>query len=390
MQTGGMMRVAVVFSRFGPYHVARLEAAGERLAGSAEVIGVEVARTDRFYGWDVVDRPLCVGRETLFPSQAYNDLAPRAIRAGVQAALDRLSPAAVALPGWSYPEAAGGLAWCRRCGVPAVLLSESARADAKRRMWREVLKRLIVRRFAAAVVGGAPHADYVCELGMPREKVFTGYDVVDNAYFAAGADAARGRVREERMRLGLPDRYFMASSRFLPKKNLGRLVEAYANYRSRSGAGAWGLVICGSGPGEDALRQQIGGLGVEADVMLPGFVQYTDLPAYYGLASAFVHASTTEQWGLVVNEAMAAGLAVIVSDRCGCASDLVTHGVNGYTFDPERSDALAEAMCRVAAGGARVDAMGAESRRIIAEWGPERFGNAMRQALEVCRQRGNG
>jgi glycosyltransferase involved in cell wall biosynthesis len=47
-----------------------------------------------------------------------------------------------------------------------------------------------------------------------------------------------------------------------------------------------------------------------------------------------VHASTTEQWGLVVNEAMAAGLPVLVSDRCGCAPDLVEVGVNGFTFDP--------------------------------------------------------
>ena len=48
----------------------------------------------------------------------------------------------------------------------------------------------------------------------------------------------------------------------------------------------------------------------------------------------FVHASTTEQWGLVVNEAMAAGLPVLVSERCGCASDLVAHGINGLLFDP--------------------------------------------------------
>jgi 1,2-diacylglycerol 3-alpha-glucosyltransferase len=53
-----------------------------------------------------------------------------------------------------------------------------------------------------------------------------------------------------------------------------------------------------------------------------------------GLASAFIQASTTEQWGLVVNEAMASGLPVLVSERCGCAPDLVKNGVNGYTFDP--------------------------------------------------------
>ena len=70
------------------------------------------------------------------------------------------------------------------------------------------------------------------------------------------------------------------------------------------------------------------------DVLLPGFKQYPELPLYYGLAGAFVLPSLTEPWGLVVNEAMAAGLPVVVSDRCGCASDLVRPGENGFAFDP--------------------------------------------------------
>ncbi len=101
-----------------------------------------------------------------------------------------------------------------------------------------------------------------------------------------------------------------------------------------------------------------------------------------------MHASTTEQWGLVVNEAMASGLPVLVSERCGCASDLVKPGANGFTFDPCDVEALAGLMERVAAmPDEQRRAMGGVSQCIIARWGPERFAEGLMQAVEVARSR---
>src|SRR5690606_39375525 len=109
---------------------------------------------------------------------------------------------------------------------------------------------------------------------------------------------------------------------------------------------------------------------------------------FYGLAGAFVHASTTEQWGLVVNEAMAAGLPVLVSERCGCVPDLVRDGENGFTFDPFDVEELAGLMQRIAAmtDGQR-RALGEAGRRIIAAWEPERFADELMRAVEVARAR---
>jgi glycosyltransferase involved in cell wall biosynthesis len=148
------------------------------------------------------------------------------------------------------------------------------------------------------------------------------------------------------------------------------------------------MVLLGDGPLRPALQSQIEAFKLQDHIQLPGFRQYPELPSYYALAGAFIHASTIEQWGLVVNEAMASGLPVIVSNRCGCARDLVKEGLNGFTFDPFNADALAQLMSRVA----RLDEegkakMGAESRRIIAEWGVKRFADglesAVAKALEV-------
>jgi glycosyltransferase involved in cell wall biosynthesis len=118
---------------------------------------------------------------------------------------------------------------------------------------------------------------------------------------------------------------------------------------------------------------------------MPGFKQYPDLPAYYGLAKAFIHASTTEQWGLVVNEAMASGLPVLVSNRCGCAMNLVKDGVNGFTFDPFNVEEMAEVMLRLTETPKhRLTEMGDASREIISNWGPERFAKGLHDAVETA------
>jgi glycosyltransferase involved in cell wall biosynthesis len=223
---------------------------------------------------------------------------------------------------------------------------------------------------------------------MPKDAIFPGYDAVDNDYFAKRSAVTRAEAERLRSELDLPRAFFLASSRFVPRKNLSRLVEAFSRYRARAGQQGWELVLLGSGMLAARIEAQVRELGVAGAVRLPGFVQYEALPRYYGLASAFVHASTSEQWGLVVNEAMASGLPVIVSHRCGCAPDLVKPGVNGFTFDPEDVDELAGLMHRVAAmADAQRHAMGEASRQIIADWGPDRFAEGLIKAVDVARSR---
>jgi len=144
----------------------------------------------------------------------------------------------------------------------------------------------------------------------------------------------------------------------------------------------WDLVLLGDGPLRPTLVAQLSTLNLHAHVHLPGFKQYDELPTYYGLASAFVHASTTEQWGLVVNEAMASGLPVLVSNRCGCAQDLVHEGVNGFTFDPFNVEELASLMLNVSAFQPfRLSEFGCASREIISHWGTERFAEGLSKAV---------
>ena len=234
--------------------------------------------------------------------------------------LEQATPDVVAVNGWNNFGSLAAANCCVERRIPMVVMSESARRDEARTWWREMIKRRIVDFYSSALVGGQRHVEYLVKLGMPRDRIFTGYDVVDNAHFARRALEIKNLnppgLDELRRKYELPKNYFLASARFIEKKNLPRLISAYAEYRNRSkGTGVtdpgynrdapWDLVLLGDGPLRETLNAQLSTLNLHAHVQLPGFKQYNELPVYYALAKAFVHASTTEQWGLVVNEAIA-------------------------------------------------------------------------------------
>ncbi len=374
-----MHHVAVLFHRLGPYHHARLRALGK----ACELTALELSAVDDTYAWAPVDGVADFRRVTLFRERDADREHARDVRERVHAALDEARPDIVAVPGWSARGALAALLWCCRTGTPAVLLSESTARDARRAWWKELVKRRVVRLCQAAVVGGTLHRDYVVRLGMPPERVFLGYDVVDNDHFRLGAAAARSRAAELRDRLALPEHYFLASSRFIPKKNLPGLLRAYAAYRKLAGRRAWGLVVLGDGGLRPELLRLREDLGLFDHVQMPGFKQYGELPAYYGLAGAFIHASTVEQWGLVVNEAMAARLPVLVSNRCGCAPDLVEEGVNGFTFDPTDEEQLTRLLERLSGGACDLASLGDASGRKIGRWMPYHFAKGVACACDA-------
>jgi glycosyltransferase involved in cell wall biosynthesis len=116
-------------------------------------------------------------------------------------------------------------------------------------------------------------------------------------------------------------------------------------------------------------------------VTFAGHKSYDEIPSYYSSAKALILPSRSETWGLVVNEAMAAGLPVIVSQRCGCADDLVTEGDNGWVFDPDAPTALTNILLKLdRLSDEQVRRMGDRSRAIIENWSLNRFAVALEQA----------
>jgi 1,2-diacylglycerol 3-alpha-glucosyltransferase len=381
--------VAVIFHYIGPYHHARLNAAADRLS----VTGIEWSAKG-YDAWGVAATPARYRKVSLFPEATdhYPDKAK--LRRSFSSALEQTKPDVVAVNGWNNFGSLIAANCCVRRGIPMVVMSESSRQDEPRTWWKEAIKRRIAGLYSAALVGGQCHVEYLAELGMPRERIFTGYDVVDNAYFRDKTETIRSQRSQVRKKYGLPENYFLASARFVEKKNLARLIRAYAQYRHRlketgvtdlgyNSGTPWDVVVLGDGPLLETLNSQLSTLNLHSHVHLPGFRPYDELPVYYALANAFVHASTTEQWGLVVNEAIASGLPVIVSNRCGCTPELVNG--NGFTFDPTNENELATRMLEmVSLSDEERKQLGDNSYRIAANFAPERFGEGLERAVSMA------
>lgn len=347
------MKIAFVIDNLGPYHVARLIATSSLI----DVFALEVRGSSVEYAW-LPAKSVPFERVTLLPADDACDANPRFL---LRAALDAAAPDVVFTSGWSSPADLTALLWAGHHHKPAIVMTDSQEIDSPRRAPVEWIKKRILAHVSGAFVGGNRHADYACKLGISKSMIRTGYDVVDNAHFASQPDGAR--------------RGFLASARFIPKKNLPFLLRAHAAYRALHLATApdeppWDLTLLGDGPTRpdlELLSRDLGG-----GVIFRGFLQYPDLPSEFARAGAFVHASTTEQWGLVVNEAMASGLPVLVASRCGCVPELIEEGVNGYALDPEDEESWASHMLTIARMKPTVRAaMGKASMRIIARFTPE-------------------
>ena len=252
--------------------------------------------------WGTAEGPARYNKISLFPEATDRYPGRDERRRAFWSALDQVKPDIVAVNGWNNFGSLSAANCCVDRGVPLVVMSESARVDEPRTWWKEIIKRRIVDLYCAALVGGQRHVEYLVELGMPRERVFTGYDVVDNHYFRQKAEEVRNQRssasakatadRDVRQKYGLPQNYFLASARFVEKKNLPRLIRAYAEYRHGSSAFAkatadrdvrnrksdishqhspWDLVLLGDGPLKADLCHLISDLRLNDHVHLARF-----------------------------------------------------------------------------------------------------------------------
>lgn len=374
------MTVLWLIQNLVPYHHARFEAFAASFNGRAYLIQV----TDKDDFGVLQFRPECMSYElvTLVPGEPRSTISLERLRLQLDECMSELKPDCVCVSGWGMEIGQALQSRALQHRVPMVLFSESTAYDMDRFRWKEWIKGRLVRVASSALVGGDPHRDYVQQLGIKADAIFLGHNVVDSAHFAGKADERPTSLPE--VLEGMP--FFISCTRFGRKKNLSRLIRAFARYNrmcGEKGLERWRLVIAGDGDLRQEIEQTIISEDMTESVMLLGAVDYESLPWLYQHAQAFVHASTTEQWGLVVNEAMAAGAPVLVSRRCGCAPDLVHSGVNGFQFDPYSEEDISTTLFKfhMLSGAAR-ESFGRKSREIIADWGPDRFAEGLVQAVD--------
>ena len=280
----------------------------------------------------------------------------------------------------------------RRQGRIVLNRDEAWAYSAARGPIKAIVKRLfyaLLRRVCHGwLVIGTANRDYYLASGMQEQTLFTVPYAVDNSAFATRAAKAAKSRDELRSELNLEDGrpVVLYASKFMERKRPEDLVAAFAKIVTEPDARRPYLVLVGDGDRHDALLDLTKSLNIEQSVRFAGFRNQSELPRFYDLCDVFVLPSLLEPWGLVVNEVMNAGRAVIVSDQVGSAADLVKKGENGLIFPAGNVDALADALRQVLSNPERCKAMGEKSRQIIGAWGFQQDVAGLKQALaHFCR-----
>lgn len=364
------LRVLFFLRRIGPYHHARFTEANKKL----DLVAVETRPLSEEYPWNFKPGD-DYGIERLPPSADKETALPgKLLKSEIRRLFEAHRPDVVVTTGWADPEYHAVVLEALRWRVPRVVISDTLYETEPRKIHRELVKRLVLRAYSSAIVAGTASRSYLRRLNFKDSAIFAPWDVVDNNFFARAVAQLESSHDEK---------FFLCISRFIPEKNLPGLIEAYDRY-SRKG-GTRRLVLAGSGPLEGEVRTQIHDLGIGNKVQLAGFVSYNALPRYMSGALCLILPSVSDTWGLVVNEAMAFGLPVLVSQNCGCAVDLVRDKENGCIFDPFRVDDIADKMLFMSEiSEAEWKEMGKASRTIIASWDLKDFSEALYNACRYA------
>ncbi len=277
----------------------------------------------------------------------------------------------------------------KRLGLAVLIRDEATQVSAPRSLAKRALKQAFFRALDRLVDGylaiGSLNRDYYLAHGIAPSKLFSMPYAVDNAFFQAQVARAAPERAVLRARLGLaPDRpVILFAAKLIARKRPHDLLEAFANIAGDPAMRAPYLLFAGDGELRPALEATVARSGL-ADVRLLGFQSQAALAALYDLADLLVLPSEREAWGLVVNEAMNAGCAIVVNDRIGAGADLVRGGDNGFIYPCGDVAALAVSLRSVLRDPARGRAMGESSRALIERWGFTEDLAGLRAALAAC------
>lgn len=253
--------------------------------------------------------------------------------------------------------------------------------------WKKQFKQWLFRGIDGCVSIGSLNRNYYEWLGMPSERIYFAPFCIDNDAFDLGA--SRSMMREKfRRELGieLAARVIVFASKLTVRKRVMDLISAMAGIcKSHSDVI---LIVAGSGSEETALLESA---AIKTGwLRFVGFKNQSELPVLFAASDLFVLPSSDEPWGLVVNEAMAAGLPVIVSDDVGAAPDLVEGKDTGLIFPVGDIRRLADALEYLLDSPEALERMGRNARAIIKEWSVSASAEGIARAVHSvvgCRAR---
>lgn len=256
-----------------------------------------------------------------------------------------------------------------------MIFCDSTYYDQPQKFLRGLAKKLIFRSVDGIFGYGERSRSYALSFGADPAKCFRRMQAaaLPLDYTPEKALAAR---RAHAPPLDAPR--FLYVGRLSPEKGLDTLLIAFAAFRKQSPQAS--LILVGNGAIRAELELQAQALGLGDSVVFTGGKGGSDLFEEYSKASAFILPSTSEPWGLVINEALSYGCPVIVSDRCGCVPELVFEGITGFVFRANNAEELAEKMTQVSVRFHDIEKTARACLDLMSDYTPDHAGEQMIQA----------
>ncbi|MEI6680036.1 MAG: glycosyltransferase family 4 protein [Mariniphaga sp.] len=314
----------------------------------------------------------------LFPHQGPGEIPSAISQQAIERKLDELNPDVVLAGAIAFQSGTGALKWKAKTGKPIIIFDDARQIDVKRNIYINKIKENLYSLVDAILCPAPSHRESFDKWGLKSNEIFYGIDVVDNDLFKR--KSRNNQVTSEMTEISEP--YLLAVGRQIEKKNWESLLKAFVQFKKENPASLLNLVFIGDGPMHQTLVD-VSVVEQRVDIIFIPFIQQSALIQYYHHAKGLVLPTRYgETWGLVVNEAMAAGLPVLVSRECGCSQTLVSEGVNGWLFDPDNLTEITEAIRKLdQLSPSQWSAMGQASFQIIKEWDLPRFTQGVLEAL---------
>lgn len=261
--------------------------------------------------------------------------------------------------------------------IPVLFRGDSTILD-KQNPVKATLKKIYLKKLFKhidiALYAGAENKKYFQHYGLDEKRLRFMPHAVDNPFFQFSAKP--GIDLRENLNIPQEDIVFLFAGKFIEKKNPVLLLKSFIELNLPNTQ----LVMAGNGMLEEELKQIASG---KPKIHFLPFQNQSAMPSLYAICDCFILPSKGpgETWGLAVNEAMAAAKAVLVSNNCGCAGDLVENGKNGFTFDAGKNEELKDKLLLLSSGKTALKEMGAYSFQKIQNWSLQNAAMAIEKSL---------
>ena len=368
------MKLVALHTDFRIYWPARLNHLSKSLQKRGdELFVIEIAGKGSPYAFAESSNTSDMYWTCLFPEEELENISPAVAKKRVLLELDKIKPDAVLAGAFAFPSGAAAIDWSKKNNKSVIIFDDAKKENVPRSFIVNLIKRVFYYNIDAILCPSPDWNNTFNYWGFKNEAIFYGMDIVDNAFWK--------ETQEEQLTIELPKRFFLCIGRQIPCKNFQMVIQAYQNVAHYTD---YHLVFIGNGEDRSSLESLVND-AFRSRIHFFSFQNQKTLRQIYHKASFFILSSISETWGLVVNEAMASGLPIIVSKQCGCASTLIQDSANGFVFDANNQSELESILVKVfSLSQNELQDMKKRSLNIIDNWDLDRFSQGAIDAMDYA------